>query len=458
MDDTDALVAQALARQEMDGERFVNGCRIVFLVLGTLDLAWVWRQQTRPAVLFFFLQGLAVSAYVLAVAFVLRDRRRYRPALKYVTVVCDVSFAYTYTLASFLNYSGVYAVYRSPFMWLALATVNALSGMRYQAAAGVLAGSLTLVYGAIQLLVVSLARVQWSSRLDFVGRQFNFANCVQTIALASVPAWVAAAVAHRSRNLIKREARAAAERASFEERERRTASELTAMRELAAAKERFLGIASHELRSPIASLRSTVQLGQLDPSSMSVPERRAELLARLDRQALKLNRLVEQLLESARLGQNLPLQPVSCDLVQLCKNGLEVLAGRERICFEAPETIIGVFDPMRIEQVASNLMSNALRYSPPETTVRVTVRTDGTRATLTVTDAGMGIDPAEIGQLFSPFARTESARRAHGGGLGLGLYIVHEIVRRHGGSIRVDSKPGRGSTFVVDLPLLPVVA
>jgi signal transduction histidine kinase len=451
--ETDQLVADALARHEMSGERLTNRCRMAMLIFGAFDLALVWQHQTPAAARFFLWQGLFASAFVLAVAVALRDERRYLPGLKYITVVVDVTFAYVYTVASLLNHSGVYAVYRSPFMWLILATMNALSGLRYHAGVSVLAGLLTLSYGALQLFAVSLTRVEWVPRLEFVGLQLNFANCVQTIVLVSAPAWIAAAVAHRSRRLVIREAREAAERAAVEERHRFATRELEAANELARAKERFLNIAAHELRSPIAVLRSTVQLDQLDPAITADPARRAELLARLERQAVRLTRLVEQLLESARLGQELPLQRERCDLVQLCKSAVEALPGRERVRIDGPEAVSAVLDAMRIEQVLGNLVSNGLRYSPDSATVRVSVKSDEARAVVSVTDEGIGIDASQVERLFSPFSRTDQARRAAPGGLGLGLYIAREIVRRHGGSIRVESEPGRGSTFTVELPL-----
>ncbi len=451
--EVDRLVAEALARQEMDGERLTNRCRIALLLVGGLDLALVWNQQTPAAARFFLIHGLCVCAFAGAVEWTLYDRHRYLPRLMYLTVFIDVSYVFAYTVASLLNHSGVYAIYRSPFMWLLLATVNALSGLRHRASASLLAGGLTLVYGGLQLLGVMAVPVEWSHSLEFVGRRLNLANAVQTIVLASVPAWVAAVVANRSRQLVVREARAAAERASLEERHRYAIKELDALRELANAKDRFLNIASHELRSPIAALRMTVQLAAVQPDQVTDPDKGATFLARLERQSTRLTHLVDQLLETARLGRELPLNPETSDLAQLCLNSIEALPrDRNQVLLESAESLVGIWDPLRIEQVITNLLSNALRYSPPGAPVRLSVSATAEWAIVTVSDRGMGIPRSELGRLFTPFFRAENARKTHGGGLGLGLYITHEIVRRHGGNIRVMSEVGLGTTFVVELP------
>jgi two-component system, OmpR family, sensor kinase len=105
--------------------------------------------------------------------------------------------------------------------------------------------------------------------------------------------------------------------------------------------------------------------------------------------------------------------------------------------------------------VLTNLLSNACRYSPPRSEILIRARVvDGERATIDVVDRGPGIAPDQLERLFTAFYRGSAAAR-HKGGLGLGLYITREIVRRHGGVVRVASTPGQGATFTVELPLRP---
>jgi signal transduction histidine kinase len=107
---------------------------------------------------------------------------------------------------------------------------------------------------------------------------------------------------------------------------------------------------------------------------------------------------------------------------------------------------------MRLEQVARNLLDNALKYSPPETIVDVCVASDGPDAVLTVTDHGIGIPAGEQLTLFEPFSRAANAGQRDETGLGLGLYITRQIVEHHGGTIGVESVEGEGSVFTVRLP------
>jgi signal transduction histidine kinase len=234
--------------------------------------------------------------------------------------------------------------------------------------------------------------------------------------------------------------------------------EVTELRELADAKDRFLSIASHELRSPITSLRATTSLLQLDPSAIQDGERRAVLLGRIQRQVDRLATLVERLLDTARLNAgDLPLEYGDSDLTSLCRDAIDGarLTDREHpYRLEGERSLPGRWDPSRIEQVLTNLLSNAARYSSAGTDIVVRVERQGDRAFVHVIDNGMGISGELLPKLFTPFFRGAAATKFKGG-LGLGLYITREIVRRHAGELRVASVPGRGSTFTVELPLAP---
>jgi signal transduction histidine kinase len=234
--------------------------------------------------------------------------------------------------------------------------------------------------------------------------------------------------------------------------------DVTQLRELSDAKDRFLSIASHELRSPITSLRATTSLLQLDPAALVDEVRRGVLLSRIQRQIDRLATLVERLLDTARLNAGeLPLDYAEADLGALCRDAVEHarLTDRDHLFSFVGEPLLpGRLDASRLEQVLTNLLGNAGRYSPPgsEIVVRLTRLED--RARIDVVDHGMGIAAEQLDKLFTPFYRGAAAAR-YKGGLGLGLYITREIVRRHDGEMRVASEVGLGSTFTVELPLEP---
>lgn len=238
--------------------------------------------------------------------------------------------------------------------------------------------------------------------------------------------------------------------------------DVTELREMADAKDRFLSIASHELRSPITSLRATTTLLQIDPAAITDEARRQVLLGRIQRQVDRLSTLVERLLDTTRLNAGeLPLDWADGDMGALCRDAIDLMRMTDRdhvytidLGDAESSSLAGRWDLARIEQVLSNLLSNASRYSPAGREIRVVARGDGERVTVDVVDRGAGIAADEIERLFTPFYRGAGGVR-HKGGLGLGLYITREIVRRHGGTMRVASTPGEGSTFTVELPRRP---
>ena len=122
------------------------------------------------------------------------------------------------------------------------------------------------------------------------------------------------------------------------------------------------------------------------------------------------------------------------------------------VSLEAPDAVVGVWDPARLDQVVTNLLSNAIKYGLGRP-IDVTLISDGTTARLTVRDRGIGISPDERGRIFGRFERAVSDR--HYGGFGLGLWIVRQIVEASGGVVRFESEPEHGTTFVVELPLSP---
>jgi signal transduction histidine kinase len=155
--------------------------------------------------------------------------------------------------------------------------------------------------------------------------------------------------------------------------------------------------------------------------------------------------------------------PDKCPALHLAETDLSAIAAAvlrrvqadtgprgKALALEAPGPVVGCWDALRLDQVVATLVSNAVRYGEGKP-VRVTVEHEGARARLTVRDEGIGIAPERLPALFARFERAGAPRTY--GGLGLGLYVAHAIVRQHGGTMRVQSRPGDGSTFVVELPL-----
>ena len=231
--------------------------------------------------------------------------------------------------------------------------------------------------------------------------------------------------------------------------------DVSRLHELAQEKERFLRVAAHELRTPLTALHATTQLIEIDPAAFEERTRRDAVLARLRRQSQRLVRLVDQLLDSVRVQGDMPLHPSEVELTALCRGVVDMTLSGDgpRAIIDADGPIVGHWDPLRIEQVVTNLLSNAVRYSPAGGTIHVMVAREGERARLAVRDEGIGIPAAQLDQLFTPFFRGSNAQRANTGGLGLGLHIAREIVRRHGGTIDVESRENSGTTFTVLLPL-----
>ena len=215
----------------------------------------------------------------------------------------------------------------------------------------------------------------------------------------------------------------------------------------------FVGMVVHDLRNPL-----TVALGytQLAKQQVALADASASqrTLARTESALQSMRRLVNDLLDSARIGGGrfvITRRPT--DLVELVRQVIveqQAADAEHRFVVEAPEHLTGAWDADRLRQVVVNLLSNASKYSPAGTEVRVRVQPTDGGALIKVTDQGIGIAPDRLGQLFQPFARLGQERQATG--TGLGLYITKGIVEAHGGRIWVQSTVGQGSTFFVELP------
>lgn len=225
-------------------------------------------------------------------------------------------------------------------------------------------------------------------------------------------------------------------------------------------RDEFLSIASHELRTPLTSMQLVVHAlrSAFERGTAITPETGTRLLENIERQTRRLERLTTELLDVSRLAAGrLQLQRERVDLAVLC--GEVVGRFREELARSgsmvalrssvAPPAPVGHWDRSRIDQVVANLLSNAIKYGEGRP-IEVEVRAGERAAWISVRDHGIGIAPEDFGRLFDRFERCVSPRNY--GGLGLGLFIVREIVDMHGGRVTVTSAPGEGSTFTVELP------
>jgi PAS domain S-box-containing protein len=228
------------------------------------------------------------------------------------------------------------------------------------------------------------------------------------------------------------------------------------------ARDQFLSIASHELKTPLTSLIGYIDLMQRRAArSGDLTERDQRAVRVIGEQAGRLNKLVGALLDLSRIetGQ-LSIERGLVDLNALTRRLVEEIqptTDRHAIIFSAtdqPLMLLG--DELRLEQVVQNLIQNAIKYSPSGGTVTVEVERHGDNASVRLGDQGIGIPAAALPQLFRRFYRAPNADAQHISGMGIGLYVVKEIVELHGGTVEVASHEGQGSTFTIRLPLLTV--
>jgi signal transduction histidine kinase len=232
--------------------------------------------------------------------------------------------------------------------------------------------------------------------------------------------------------------------------------EITGEREAEHAKEDFFALVSHELRTPLTAILGYVELVLAEDRLDSEHERH---LAVVERNAQRLLRLVGDLLFAAQVERgSVALDPGTVDLPQLVRDAVALARSRAA---EAGITLVEDVAPLapclgdrdRLAQVLDNLLSNALKFTPPGGHVEVRLATRGEDVELTVADTGVGILEDELPQLFDRFYRATNATAGAVPGLGLGLMIARAIAEGHGGTIAVLSEIGVGTTFTVSLPL-----
>lgn len=224
-------------------------------------------------------------------------------------------------------------------------------------------------------------------------------------------------------------------------------------------KSQFLNLASHELRSPLGVINGYLSmleqgvLGELKETGLHAVEV-------LKAKALEMNLLVAQMLDAARLEEGrLTLKRAHHDLRAIAREALEVVrpmaSPHHELSLDVPPDRVAVFgDADRLLTIATNLIENAIKYSPEGGLVRCVVSDAGGSATMTVTDSGVGIAAADLPRLFGRFERIQNPRTSHVGGTGLGLYLSRELARQHSGDIEVHSRLGVGSSFTLMLPVV----
>jgi signal transduction histidine kinase len=250
------------------------------------------------------------------------------------------------------------------------------------------------------------------------------------------------------------------------------ASEL-ALEETKAQMDTFLGIASHELKTPLTSLKLSLQVAERrlrkrttekDGESAGTDrglQPAAEQLGRMSHQMERLERLVNDLVDVSRIqAGKLELRPEQVDLVEIVRDAVEVqeqAAPERTIQFQCPADLAVpvIADAGRIEQVVTNYLTNALKYSPADRPIDIGMEVEPEQVRVWVRDHGPGLSAEQQEHVWERFHRVKDVevQTGAGVGLGLGLYISRMIVERHQGLVGVESAPGNGSTFWFTLPL-----
>lgn len=241
------------------------------------------------------------------------------------------------------------------------------------------------------------------------------------------------------------------------------ATDATAREEEERRQDEFIGLVTHELRTPLSSVLGYLELLELDEHGLGDEQRR--YVASIQRNAERLRGLVDELLASAQLVVGVPMSAHPVDVVDVVRAGVataEPIARATGVSIEVvgDEAVPLVSDEQRLTHVVDNLVSNAVKYSLGGGRVTVEVRADrgadGVRtARIAVTDEGTGIAPDELSRITERFYRTRDTRRRRVRGVGLGLSLVQTIVDEHEGTLVIDSEPGKGTRVEVVLPDLP---
>ncbi|MBL8744391.1 MAG: PAS domain-containing protein [Myxococcales bacterium] len=232
--------------------------------------------------------------------------------------------------------------------------------------------------------------------------------------------------------------------------------DVTDLRRLESLRRDFVANASHELRTPVTSIRSAAETVIGMPAGEAASQR---FLAIIERNAERLQQLIDDLLDLSRLeSRELSLARDPVDVAEVVRHVVELLSERAARSESKLVTVVDAdvlearADVGALEQVLQNLLDNALKYCPGAT-VTIGARSEGGKTILSVSDTGPGIEAKHLGRLFERFYRVDAGRSRSLGGTGLGLSIVKHLVEAMGGTVSVTSEVGRGTTFLVELPV-----
>jgi signal transduction histidine kinase len=223
------------------------------------------------------------------------------------------------------------------------------------------------------------------------------------------------------------------------------------------SKDLFLATLSHELRTPLTPILNWVTiLGETDETDIELWRTGVDAIDRCARQELH---LVEEMLDLTRiLNDKIVLEPTSVDVLHALSIALSAASGTAKarniaLRIEAPADVPPILaDPSRLHQVLNNLLSNAIKFTPDGGTVTLGARVGAETVEISVSDTGIGIAPEHLGSIFHRFQQVDSTSKRRHGGLGIGLSVVKGLIELHGGSVRVDSTLGNGSTFTITMP------
>ena len=226
-------------------------------------------------------------------------------------------------------------------------------------------------------------------------------------------------------------------------------------------RDNFLSVAWHELKTPLTSLLGNAQLLQRRTAQAGrFPERDQRVIRVITDQAQRLNRLITALLDLSWVERGqLSLEQAPVDVAALARRGvddIQLAHAQHPIVYQGPESPLMVIgDAVRLEQVVQNLISNAIKYSPQGGPITVVVIRRSDNVYISVSDRGIGIPAEDLPNLFGRFYRARNVEAQHISGMGIGLFVVKQIVTLHGGTVEVTSTEGEGSTFTISLPLAP---
>jgi PAS domain S-box-containing protein len=232
--------------------------------------------------------------------------------------------------------------------------------------------------------------------------------------------------------------------------------DITKQKKLDQLKDDFIGLVSHELRSPMTVITGAINTVLTEAERLS-PEETHQLLKDAAAESETLSNLLSNLLELSRVqAQRLVLHSEAIDVKKIVQEAVDKIkrqSATHKFVVNLPRRLPPVeADPLRLERILYNLLENAVKYSPPGGEVRVSAKPEGEQLVISVSDEGIGISPADQEKLFGPFQRLEKSPSGVRG-VGLGLMVCRRLVEAHGGQIWVESEPGHGSTFFFTMPL-----